>query len=140
MFIDGQKNIKGLEAMGIWDVILVTMGGVVSFGVLVAGSGYAYGKFKQGRGDAEKEVLEMQTRLETLYKETLEAQNRRFENLEQEHKNNLQQISKLEGVVQEQNKQRKWFEGIFVVALENYFRAEPKVAEQLKNTLEGISK
>lgn len=107
--------------MDMWDIVLASMGGIISFGVLVAGSGYAYGKFKQGTGDVEKETQGMQVRLETLYKETLDAQNKRFEALEKEHKENVAKISKLEGVVQEQNKQRKWFEGIFLVALENYF-------------------
>lgn len=125
--------------MDIWNIILATMGGVISFGVLVAGSGYAYGKFKQGKGDVEQETREMQERLESLYKETLEAQNRRFEALEKEHKDNVQKISKLEGVVQEQNKQRKWFEGIFLVALENYFSSNPQIATELKSKLESIA-
>lgn len=125
--------------MEVWNVVLATMGGIVSFGVLVAGSGYAYGKFKQGKTDVDRETSEMQQRLEALYKETIETQNKRFEALEKEHKENVAKISKLEGVVQEQNKQRKWFEGIFLVALENYFSSNPQIAEELKTKLEGIA-
>lgn len=139
MYIDGKQHTIGVLEVDMWDVILASMGGIISFGVLVAGSGYAYGKFKQGTGDVEKETQGMQVRLETLYKETLDAQNKRFEALEKEHKENVAKISKLEGVVQEQNKQRKWFEGIFLVALENYFSSNPQIASELKDKLESIS-
>lgn len=97
--------------------------------------GYAVAQFRQGGSKAKTDAEAAQERTEKIYKELIDAQETRFQSLEQDHRVNLQKISKLEGVVEEQNKQRKWFEEIFVSALEQYFDTNPQLANNMSTKL-----
>lgn len=124
--------------MGAIQIFGLVIGSIVSIGILISGFGYAFAQFKKGSETAENDAVKAQERTEKIYKELIDAQEIRFQSLEADHRVNLQKISKLEGVVEESAKQRRWFEEIFVAALEQYFDSNPQLANSMSSKLKTV--
>lgn len=116
----------------VWSIIGAIAGSVLAIALIVGGLGYFWSSFVTGKNQKEVDEDRRQDRVDKTLKDLVEAQEKRFLLLESDHKENLKQIGQLQGIISEQAKQQKWFEGIFVSALKAFFKENPHLASELK--------
>ena len=118
-------------SLTVFSIASSVVGVVVFVGLLVAGAGFLYQSFRKGKNQATFEEESRKERVDKTLKDLVDAQERRFQLLETDHKENLKQIGRLQGIIEEQSKQQKWFEGIFISALDKFFQENPALATEL---------
>jgi hypothetical protein len=112
-------------------IVGIVMASIMSLGAVIFGFGYLWSRFVAGKSQQITDDSARQERVDKTLKDLVDAQERRFLLLESDHKDNLKELGKLQGVVAEQSKQQKWFEGIFVDALKAFFNENPTMAVEL---------
>ena len=117
-----------LQPMAIVGIVLAS---VASLGALIFGFGYLWSRFIAGKSQQQSDASELGTRLDGVLKDLLTAQDIKFKNADELNRANLAKISKLQGMVEEQSRQQKWFEGIFIAALDKFFKDNPALPAEL---------
>lgn len=125
-------TVNTLTTINVFEAIFA---GVVVLGVLAAGAGFLIQSFRSGKDQKSNEETTRQDKVDKTLKELVEVQEKRYLQLERDHKENIKQIGILQGTVAEQSKQQKWFESIFVSALDKFFKDNPEVANELNGKL-----
>ena len=124
----------------IFTIAGAVVGGIVLLALIIGGFGYFIQSFRSGKDQKTNEEAVRQDRVDKTLKDLVDAQEKRYLVLEQDHKDNMKQIGILTGKIEEQTKQQKWFEGIFVAALEKFFKDNPGLAFEIDGKIEQVSK
>lgn len=130
------------ETQTIFPVAGTIVGAIVLLALIAGGFGYFYQSFKGGKDQRTKEQKDVdyeeekrKDRIDKTLSDLVDAQEKRYVQLEGDYKENIKQIGILTGKIEEQSKQQKWFESIFISALDKFFRDNPDVAHKLDGTL-----
>lgn len=117
-------------------IIGVISGLVFTIALIIGGLGYFWSSFVSGKTQGVKDVNISQDRVDKTLKDIVDVQDKRFKLLEDDHKQNLKELGKLQGIISEQAKQQKWFENIFISALKAFFDENPTLATELSAKIE----
>jgi uncharacterized protein HemX len=130
------------NATEIFTIAGAVVGAIVLLGLLAAGFGFLLQSFRSGKDQKTAEQIRIDVeedkrkeRVDKTLSDLVDAQEKRYVQLEGDHKENIKQIGILTGKIEEQSKQQKWFESIFISALDKFFRDNPDVAHKLDGTL-----
>lgn len=110
------------------ETVVVAIGAVASFGGLLAGAGYGYGKFREGKAASNASTLELLRNELTALQEVVKQQEGRM--LAQE-----KEISYLKGQLDEKDKKIKEYTQIFQGRNPNL----EKVLEDIRNFMIEIN-
>lgn len=110
-------------------------GVIFTLGLLFAGVGYFLQSYKGGKDQKVNEETTRQSKLDKTLQDLVDAQEKRYLQLEIDHKENLRQIGVLQGKLEKMDEQQKWFENIFITALKDYFEENPSLAADMNSKL-----
>lgn len=100
------------------------IGSVIVFGTIGLAIAYVFTMIRNGGINAQKE-------LSTTLKDMLDVQDKKINELQDQHRENIQKISNLEGRVEELSKKNGDLQQIIERALENFFSIHPEEAMKL---------
>lgn len=130
------------ETQTLFTIIGTVVGAIVLLALIIGGFGYFIQSFRGGKDQKTQEERDVEyaeekrkERVDKTLSDLVDAQEKRYIQLEGDHKENIKQIGILTGKIEEQSKQQKWFESIFISALDKFFRDNPDVAHKLDGTL-----
>lgn len=110
----------------------IVIGSVISLGILIAGFGYFYAQFFQGKNKKTKEEFELFTvQLEALRK-LCEQQKDQIRSLEEDSKKHTSEIGRLTGIVESKDKTIAELNAV----LQN---RDPQLGEHIKFSRESIA-
>lgn len=82
----------------------VVIGSIISIGILIAGAGYGFGKYYEGKNKASKDTLDLFNAEFDSLRKLASEQAKQIEILQADIKKHTLEIGRLGGVIEEKNK------------------------------------